>query len=322
MTISAKSILASQNPDGLRVDTLVLRYPLYIHAQGKTHRLIEIDEAVIALMNDVSFMDEKEFSRNAQSSRACGVQRMVNEILNDTVIPSYWGSKTKSMQAGEECDNHLTIPHETITTNENKKVIGKEFVGAWEEDVDRETAWLMARNSAIRFALAFDRAGYHQEIVNRLLIPFIHITTIVTATEWDNFFNLRIDSDAQHEIQTLALAIKEAKDNAEVKNLEWGEWHLPFANEVEIVTPVNQHLPSLLAISTACGARVSFNNLDGTKRTLEKDRGLHDRLLETRHEKFHASPFEHPCKASKGKFANFNGFQSYRNHLETNTPIQ
>ena len=38
--ISAKSILASQHADtGDRVDTLLLRYPRWIHAEGRTHRV-------------------------------------------------------------------------------------------------------------------------------------------------------------------------------------------------------------------------------------------------------------------------------------------
>ena len=56
-TISAKSILASQHSiTGKQVHTLLLRYPRWIYAEFLTHRV---------------------FSRNAASSRAIPVSKMI-----------------------------------------------------------------------------------------------------------------------------------------------------------------------------------------------------------------------------------------------------
>jgi thymidylate synthase ThyX len=52
----------------------------------------------------------------------------------------------------------------------------------------------------------FDAA---KEYANRLLAPFDTITTILSGTDFDNFFNLRCTPEAQAEIRTLAYSMKE-----------------------------------------------------------------------------------------------------------------
>ena len=55
------------------------------------------------------------------------------------------------------------------------------------------------------------RHWIHKQIANRLLEPFTTIKVIVSATEWDNFFSLRISPQAQQEILMLALLIRKAR---------------------------------------------------------------------------------------------------------------
>jgi hypothetical protein len=128
-TISAKSILASQHAldPKVRIDTLLLRYPRCIHAEFMTHRV---------------------FSRNAASSRAIPVKKLIEDVLTDPFIPIFWGSNQKGMQAGEEClmDVELHSPEFGLS-----------------ECYDRETAWLCARDQAVMFAKAFAEAGYHKQ---------------------------------------------------------------------------------------------------------------------------------------------------------------
>ena len=50
----------------------------------------------------------------------------------------------------------------------------------------------------------------HKQVANRLLEPFMWHTVIVTATEWDNFWNLRCHPDAQPEIRLVAEAMRAA----------------------------------------------------------------------------------------------------------------
>ena len=99
---------------------------------------------------------------------------------------------------------------------------------------------MQARDNAIKIAKAFDEAGYHKQVVNRLLEPFAHINVLITATDWDNFFELRDHKDAQPEIQALAKAIKAAFEGSEPELLQPGQWHLPFVT----------HTTSLVASTT------------------------------------------------------------------------
>jgi len=116
----------------------------------------------------------------------------------------------------------------------------------------------------------------------------------VTATEWENFFNLRDHEDAQPEIKVLAQKMREALASSAPKKLSPGEWHLPYVTDEdrEAAQRLRGCLTNsafLLDISAARCARVSYRNHDGSKCTLAKDSGLALTLKTARH----MSPFEH-----------------------------
>jgi hypothetical protein len=80
-TISATSILASKHAvTGDRLDTLLLRYPLVIHAELMTHRV---------------------FSRNAASARAIPVAKLIADVERDPFIPLVWTMNERGMQGRE-----------------------------------------------------------------------------------------------------------------------------------------------------------------------------------------------------------------------------
>ena len=245
MTITAKSVLSSVSPDGVRIDTLLLRYPRFIHAEFMTHR---------------------QFSRNASSSRAIPVERLIDDVERDPAMPIFWGKNRKGMQAREELDED-----------------GQECA------ID---SWLIAKDNAVRAASGMAAVGLHKQIVNRILEPFAHINVVVTATEWDNFFALRIHEDAQPEIKALAEAIRDALDGATPQILSYSEWHLPFVTDEEARREGGLTDPSgnLRVVSAARCARTSYKTHDGRVSTLEEDIALGERLTKSR--PFHASPFE------------------------------
>jgi hypothetical protein len=296
-TISAKSILASRHATtGKRIDTMLLRYPRFIHAEFMTHRM---------------------FSRNAASSRAIPVAKLIKDILEEPAAPLHWGKNQKGMQATEEC---------------NGPILDWSF---GEDRLDRVNAWMQALIQAVAAARAFDAAGYHKQIVNRLLEPFSHITVVVTATEWANFFALRDHADAEPHIAMLAREMRKAMQEAEVQTLHPGEWHLPFVTPddwVEInggggVTQ-DQH-EARLKLSVARCASTSYKTVDGFDMTLERAIDLHDKLLAAT--PLHASPAEHQAQAdelvtdSRGdmqpewehpeQWGNFKHFRQYRKML-------
>jgi hypothetical protein len=279
MTIFAKVIADSISPHRKRITSLQLRYPRWIHSEFLTHRV---------------------FSRNASSSRAIPVEKLIEDIIADTAMPIHWGKNQPGMQADEECDALIDI--------------GPTMNLAHPHTVTTETAWSHARDMAIANARAFHKAGYHKQIVNRLLEPFSHINVICTATEWDNFFELRLHKDAQPEIRELARCMKESIDNSTPKKLDFGDWHLPYVMEGE-----SQFKNELLKISVARCARVSYMTHDGKVPNIEQDLKLYERLVGS--VPLHASPAEHQARPITGDDAlrlrkNFRGWIPYRSILE------
>ena len=222
------------------------------------------------------FMTHRLFSRNAASSRAIPVNRAIQLIQENTAMPIHWGKNQPGMSAKEECNEPVTIDTGTGT---------------------REDAWNYSRYLAVETAKAFDAAGYHKQIVNRLLEPYSHIKVVCTATEFDNFFYLRRHKDAQPEIQELANQMWEARQSSTPKVLHPGWWHVPYFQDGywspfhldEDTAPYEPtSLEDAIAISASCCAQVSYRRLDDS---VEKARDIYKRLVESK--PAHASPFEH-----------------------------
>lgn len=255
---SVEIIKDSVSKAGCRITTMKLVFPRYILAQFNTHRA---------------------FSRNASSSRAIPIQKMVEKILENPAIPMFWGSNKAGMQAGEELDD-------------------ESICDAWQQ-------WDLAKAIAIERASALYNKGLHKQHVNRILEPFMLIEVLVTATEWDNFFELRCHEDAQPEIKHLAELMMGALDESKpVERLV----HIPFVDD-----DIGED--ESFKLSTARCARVSYTLRDGSI-DKEKDIALHDALVIA--EPLHASPAEHQAVAMRDdRFnRNFRGWSMYRNKLE------
>lgn len=243
MTISAKIIADSISEAGKRITTLQLCYPRFIHAELMTHRV---------------------FSRNASSSRAIPVSKMIEQVRTNPAMPIHWGKNQAGMQAKEELDA------------EHKAVV--------------QDMWLTAARHAAELAHHMMEAGAHKQVVNRILEPFQWIHVVVTSTEWGNFFELRAHEDAQPEIHHLAVMMREAMDASTPVLLHLGEWHLPYVSAEERMDN-DLFIEDAKKISAARCCRVSYLKHDGHASTIEEDLALCDRLVGAR--PLHASPFEH-----------------------------
>jgi thymidylate synthase ThyX len=152
--------------------------------------------------------------------------------------------------------------------------------------------------------------GVHKQVANRLLEPFAYVTSIISATEWSNFFKLRLAPDAQQEIQLLATKMKEAIDESRPDLLSGTEWHVPYISAEELEeclamgVPVTEYLTK---VSAARCARVSYVNTSGVK-DLNKDVELFDRLVSSGH----LSPLEHVAKPSQTGSGNFVQWEQLR----------
>ena len=85
--------------------------------------------------------DDESLSRNASSSRAIPVEKMIQSVIDDPAMPVAWGSNKPGMQAGEEVR---------------------------EKDV-AQLAWKRASRQAVQEARNLIAIGLHKQIVNRLL---------------------------------------------------------------------------------------------------------------------------------------------------------
>lgn len=155
-------------------------------------------------------MTHRQFSRNAASSRAIPVATLLESLRREPVVPSSWGRNQAGMSA-----------HQVFSDEESKVLEG---------------IWRDAAQSAVESATKLMQAGVHKQVANRLLEPFTHMTSVVTATEWKNFLNQRLALQedgtpmAQPEMYLLACEVKRALD-ASVPTEDC--YHTPYLVQTE-----------------------------------------------------------------------------------------
>lgn len=206
------------------------------------------------------FMTHRVFSRNASSSRAIPTAKLIEQARTDPACPIHWGKNQPGMQANEE-------------------LTGEALLHAKE-------MWHAAANRAADNAETLAMIGAHKQIVNRIIEPFLHISVVVTSTEWENFFALRCHKDAQPEIRRLAEWMREALRRSIPRKLKPGQWHTPYVAEGECIA-----LEDALVRSVARCARVSYEKHEGGQSTFEEDFKLFTRLVGATPR--HSSPAEH-----------------------------
>ena len=226
-------------------------------------------------------MTHRMFSRNAASSRAIPISKFIEDVLTDPAVPIHWGANQKGMQADNEVDDATQVKALLI--------------------------WNSARDSMVQHAKQLNELGIHKQVANRLMEPFFHIKTLLTATEYDNFFKLRAHSAAQPEIRELAYKMQDAMKASSPKELKNGDWHIPFGDRFTDGLSIEQKLK----IATARAARVSYKTFDGII-NYDRDYTLHDQLLK----EGHFSPLEHSAQATFGIHANFCQWIQYRTIME------
>lgn len=318
----------SKNAFGDRITTFKLTYPRIVHAELMTHRM---------------------FSRNAASSRAVPISKMIESVKNNMFTPLAVQKAHKGMQGSEY------------------------FKG--EQLEQAKQLWIESAELALQQAEKMKEFGITKQLINRILEPYQYYQVLVTATEWENFFKLRcpqyefefagelfkfrskkdlckhIERDldlsniewlklnkgqAEIHIQAVAEAMWDAYNESVPKELKAGEWHIPFDDAID-TTKLDLELADAgfdftnakIKIATARCARVSYTVIGENKEhNYEADIKLHDKLAESGH----WSPFEHCAKVMSekdldnylvikngltipGMCDNFQGFISYRSLL-------
>ncbi|MEO6991558.1 MAG: FAD-dependent thymidylate synthase [Candidatus Baltobacteraceae bacterium] len=230
-------------------------------------------------------MTHRVFSRNSASSRAVPIKKMIATVREHPAMPIFWGRNQSGMAAREEIEPDVRAL--------------------------AEREWRSALESAIATAekLSDSDVNLHKQLVNRILEPFAWMTTIVTATEWANFFTQRCHPDAQPELAHLAALMLAEFRGSRSQAVPSGDWHLPLIQSDE----GGLILEDRKKISVARCARVSYLTHDG-RRDPARDLDLYEKLLGGG-ANGHWSPFEHvaaPQADGDVFFANFRGWRQLR----------
>ena len=243
-------------PSGKQLVTFEIEYPRIILSELNTHRML---------------------SKNSASSRAIPFNKMLESLKGR---PVRFGQANPGMQdKGKDFDAEVVVPGTDLCDGNGPLLVGA------------ERAWNAARCDAIEWAGNFYKAGYHKQVYNRLLEPFQMMKTVISGTEWANFYWLRNHEAADPTLQELARCMQEAHENSVPYALHPGEWHLPYVTfEVGVYSIEGQvlTLEEAKKVSAARCAAVSFRNTDYT---LEKSLQVFERFVGD--ERKHASAFEH-----------------------------
>jgi len=231
--IKVEIIADSINQQNDRLTTMVLTYPRIIHAEMMTHRM---------------------FSRNASSSRAVPVKKLIESIRNNTFCPFEFQKAHKGMQGTEY------------------------FIEQDKEECKQ--LWLESAEFALQQAEKMEKKEISKQIINRILEPYQYYQVIITSGKegLENFFDLRCPiygdsiygldkcsitfkskkdyckyfnitenyqtkeqwyshnySQAEIHIQDLAEAMYDVYNESTPKKLQAGEWHIPFSDNIDKV---------------------------------------------------------------------------------------
>lgn len=260
--IATRIVADSMNPRFSRLTSFICTYPRFIHSELMTHRA---------------------FSRNAASSRAIPIRKMLEAVETNPATFEYWGSKNAGMQAGGQlCLADIERARDIIRDMQECAVNGV---------AQLETLGLAKQNS------------------NRYLEPFGHITVLITASQagFDNFFALRAHPAAQPEFQTLAYRMLDLYMRSHPREVEWGGWHMPRFGNMDVGgIGGGWSIMDELKVVTARCARLSYLTFDG-EHSIEKDIATHDSLVANGH----WSPFEHPAQAIDVEGGEMGEFSAY-----------
>ncbi len=144
-----------------KINAVVVADSINPYGNRITSLLVTMPRIILA-----EFNTHRMFSRNTSSSRAIPFNKMVEAVQNNPFIPIAWQKDHKGMQGNEYYTNEVDIQANIIR-------------------------WNAAKERAIKYTIGLNEQGVTKQLCNRLLEPFQWCTSLVTATEYDNFFNLR-----------------------------------------------------------------------------------------------------------------------------------
>lgn len=287
---------------------MMVTMPRFILAEFNTHRM---------------------FSRNSASSRAIPFKKMVQSVQENPFIPITWQKDHKGMQGTEYVDTlgqqfskeiWLSARTQAISAAEaiSAQGVTKQLCNRLLEPFMYHTVLVTATEWENFFKLRCPQ--YHYEPENKYFRSkrdyiayyescFPNSFPVLSDLQW-----LEINKgQAEIHMMAVAEAMWDAMNESTPKQLQAGEWHIPFGDKIDknklaALYFNNNSMPSSkgykagtevthddlrIQISTARCARVSYTVIgEEGKDNYEADIKLHDMLSASGH----WSPFEHCAK--------------------------
>lgn len=122
--------------------------------------ILEFPRMILAELNT-----HRVFSKNSASSRAIPFNKMLKSVQEEPFIPIAFQKHHSGMQG----ENYLVGTQKELAVNK----------------------WLLARDKAVETATSLYNEGVTKQLCNRILEPFLYHKVLLTATEFENFFDLR-----------------------------------------------------------------------------------------------------------------------------------
>lgn len=208
---------------------------------------------------------QHELSTSTASHRAIPLPRMIADVQHSPAMPVYWGRNQSGVVAPEELEDF---------------------------EIRRcRKEWLRCRDEAVKTAQLFDQIGLHKQHANNILEPYAWATVIITATDFDEFFETQCSGAAQPEMQILAVEMRRLRHFASPKILAYGDWHVPLARPSDAQCGLSA--ADLRLVAAARIARFVSDGPDGTAYAPIRDFARARRMIAERH----LDPFEHIAEA-------------------------
>lgn len=324
MKISAKIIAHSKNEYGNEIATMICTFPRFILAELNTHRV---------------------FSRNSASSRAIPFNKMVKNVKENPFIPIAWQKEHKGMQ-GTEYFNQIEsdkiernwLLSKDFAVNEATSLssfgVTKQLANRLLEPAMWHTAiitstewenffWLRCPNYVAIEAIDTESGEgiIPTEVSYRSRKDFIKDYPLAKSMSEIEWLELN-EGQAEIHMMALAEAMYDALNESTPKELQGGEWHIPFGDTFDEERLMNETKNEMfpnqselnaalefqkVMVATARCARVSYLNFEG-KDNYVTDIDLCKSLIQRPYtnlkgvtfaydDPVHASPAEHCAKA-------------------------
>jgi hypothetical protein len=190
----AKVLGDSLSPDGVRLTTLIARFPRFILAELNTHRVK---------------------SRNSASSRAIPTERLIEAVCDNPFVPETFNARVKGMGIGETLEDKL------------QNQCRAEWLIARDKTVEQAKKLIDIGIDKSRANRLLEPFMWHTAIISATEWDNMFGLRCPDGDRPDREF------PAQWEFQQISILMRQAMADSQPARLDYGEWHLPFIHPIE-----------------------------------------------------------------------------------------